>query len=70
MTVAAVKPMPVLRYGPWIIELSSWLKPVPGFDWDWRHEDYDGPEDSRAGSGASVEDCLAQIRDYEAENHG
>ena len=34
-------------------------------DWQFAHEDYDGPEDSRCGAGPSLEDCKAQIDDME-----
>lgn len=55
------------RYGPWIIELLDWQRPDPRFDFDWHHEDYDGPEDGRAGSAESFEECIAQINEYEEQ---
>lgn len=57
----------VWHYGPWIIEQSDWLRPHPAFDFDFRHEDYDGPGDNRCGSGWDVADCIAQINDIEEQ---
>lgn len=44
------------------------IKPVPDrrHDWDWCHEDYDGPGDPRCGTGESVSDCIEQINEREA----
>lgn len=39
-------------------------KPIPpscGVDYDFCHEDYDGPGDPRCGNAASVEACMAEI---------
>ena len=38
-------------------------KPIPSkfFDYDFYHEDYDGPGDPRCGNGESIEDCKARI---------
>lgn len=38
-------------------------KPIPSrdFDFDFSHEDYDGPGDHRCGSAGSVEDCMILI---------
>lgn len=40
-------------------------KPIPtsAHDWEFSHEDYDGPEDKRNGTGGSVADCQDQIDD-------
>lgn len=49
----------------------SWNpKPIPtkAYDWDWGHDDYDGPGDTRCGSAASVLGCLEEILDY-MEDH-
>lgn len=35
--------------------------PPPYHHWDFVHEDYDGPEDGRSGSGADVQDCKDRI---------
>lgn len=38
-------------------------KPIPDrrYDYDWTHEDYNGPGDNRAGTAASVSVCMAEI---------
>ena len=38
-------------------------KPIPlrQFDWDWCHEDYDGPGDEREGHAATFEAAKAAI---------
>lgn len=43
-------------------------KPIPDFrfDWDFWHEEY-CPDNGLCGNGASIEDCLAQINEIEAE---
>ncbi len=41
--------------------------PSSAHDWNWEAIDYDGPEDGRAGTGASIEDCIEQIQDLEDE---
>lgn len=40
-------------------------KPIPtrNFDYDFWHEDYDGPEDRRNGNAGSVRDCMIEIDD-------
>ena len=38
--------------------------PTRAHDWRWAHLDYDGPEDSRCGSGPSPEACQADIDEY------
>ena len=53
------------RYGPWIIEYANWTRPSAAFDVDYRHEDYDGPEDNRCGAAASVEACVTEIEELE-----
>lgn len=42
---------------------SYWRKPIPtsAFDYDFVHDDYDGPGDPRCGNGKSIEDCKEQI---------
>lgn len=39
--------------------------PIRSCDYHFVHEDYDGPEDSRCGSGASEWECRAMIDDIE-----
>ena len=43
--------------------LTYWAKPIPyrDCDYDFCHEDYDGPGDPRCGSGPSIADCRDQI---------
>lgn len=43
--------------------ISYWAKPIPirNFDWDFVHDDYDGPGDLRCGSAPSVEAAKAEI---------
>jgi len=46
-----------------------WIKydppgiPVRHWDWQYVHEEYDGPEDGRCGAAASLEDAKQQIDD-------
>lgn len=51
----------------WTIEHNP--KPIPTqmFDWDFVHDDYDGPEDTRCGAAMSPEACLYCIREIEEE---
>jgi hypothetical protein len=48
----------------WFIDCDQ--KPIPDrqFDYDFWHEDHDG-ENGLCGNGASVEDCIAQIKEIE-----
>ena len=38
-------------------------KPIPdrSHDWDWVHVEYDGPEDRRCGTAASIEAAKREI---------
>lgn len=60
--------MKPIKYGNWTI--TYWCKPIPdrNHDYEGTHDDYDGPEDSRAFTGPSIKDIKQQIDDYEAEN--
>lgn len=42
-------------------------KPIPtrGHDYDYVHDEYDGPEDGRCGSEPSVEECKTAIDLYD-----
>ncbi len=60
---------PGYKYGPWHVTPAHWNRPHPSVDWDWWHEDYDGPGDPRHGSAASRDDCIAAIHEWEDE-HG
>ena len=35
--------------------------------YSYQHKDYDGPEDDRCGNAPTVEDCIEEIDEYEAE---
>tara|TARA_R110000851_G_scaffold288033_1_gene442107 strand:+ start:156 stop:335 length:180 start_codon:yes stop_codon:yes gene_type:complete len=48
----------------WHIEYEPKPAPVHYFDYDFWHEDHDG-ENGLCGNGASVEDCIAQIKEIE-----
>lgn len=41
--------------------------PIPyrGADWQFRHKDYDGPEDGRCGTAPSLEEAKARIDELE-----
>lgn len=39
--------------------------PMPDARFSYVHDDYDGPEDGRAGYGGSVADCIAEIDERE-----
>lgn len=45
-------------------------KPVPDrdFDFDWVHNNYDGPGDSRCGNAASLVEAKKQIDEIEDAN--
>ena len=59
----------VIKWGEYRLEFDP--KPIPSraHDWNWTHIDYDGAPDSndiRCGTGASVADCVEQIREIES----
>lgn len=56
------------RYGPWHIARADWIRPHPSVDWDWWHEDYDGPGDNRCGSAGTRDACIAEIHEWEDEH--
>jgi hypothetical protein len=49
------------KYRGWII--SHYPPPIGdrSHDWQFAHEDYDGPEDSRIGTASSLEGAMAEI---------
>lgn len=51
-------------------EISYSPPPIPdrNHDWQFAHEDYDGPEDRRCGTGCSVADCKAKIDEMIDDN--
>ena len=49
----------------WHIQYNPKLfLPTREHDYDWWHDNYDGPGDRRCGNAASREECLEQILDY------
>ena len=48
--------------GEWLITPAD--APVRNVNWSYVHADYDGDEDGRCGFGASIEDCLVQIKEF------
>lgn len=54
-----------VRHGPWTITFDPPPIPIRTLDWEWFHDDYDGPPDWRCGRAASVEDALAEIAERE-----
>ena len=55
------------KHGEWWVEYNP--KPIPSrkHDYDFWHEDYDGPGDTRCGTASSVEECKAEIAEIEAD---
>lgn len=51
----------------WIVHAPPPIPKRMGCDWQFRHDDYDGPEDGRSGFGPSWADCVSQIQEMEAE---
>ena len=53
-----------MKYRGFIISCDP--KPIPSrsFDWDYVHEDYDGPGDHRCGSCASKESAMVEIDEF------
>ena len=52
----------------YVIEYNPPPIPMRNCDWQYAHQDYDGPEDHRCGCGPDPETCLDWIMDYEAEH--
>lgn len=54
-----------MRYGNYTITHNP--KPIPTreHDYDYVHDDYDGPEDDRCGSAATLEACKEAIDELE-----
>lgn len=62
-----------IRYGKWRIYRNdftahpAWMTVA----WEYVHEDYDGAPDAgdnRCGHGASVDACIAEIQEWEADH--
>ena len=56
-----------VRYRHWTIEYRPPPIPVRSHDWQYVHDDYDGPPSPLCGTAASVEDCKAAIDELELE---
>ena len=57
-------------YGKWRIYLSSYGAMEAGYEYVFKHDDYDGAEDAgdnRYGFAKSVEDAKEKIREMEIE---
>jgi len=52
-------------YRGYVIECQPPAIPSRSFDWRFWHEDYDGPEDSRRGVAASLEEAKRDIDERE-----
>lgn len=63
----AAKRAPVLRHGAYTIDYDPPPIPIRAHDWRFVHDDYDGPGDRRCGTAASVEACIAEIDEIEAD---
>lgn len=60
-----------IKYGDWHIYFDPPPIPTRNCDWHFHHDDFDGAPDAgdnRYGSGASIKDCIDQIRDIEADD--
>lgn len=55
------------RYGKYSITKTC-VDPRRNFEWEFVHDDYDGPPDPRCGYGQSLEDCIDQIMDLEDDD--
>lgn len=64
LTAAPVKEV---RYGRWMISYEPPPIPTRNCDWQFVHDDYDGPEDRRAGHAASIAQAMAEIDLIEEE---
>lgn len=56
------------RFGSYTITYDPPPIPIRTFDWQFVHDDFDGADDStdnRCGAAASVEACIAEIRELE-----
>lgn len=53
-----------MKYRGYIITHNPKPIPLRAHDYDYVHDEYDGPDDDRCGSEASVEECKAAIDAY------
>lgn len=62
--------MTKLSYRGWEIYPTDPVPPIPGWQahaWTFCHKDYDGPEDGRCGTAASVAECRSEIDEREGD---
>ena len=59
----------ILRDGYKDYDIEFLSKPIGtrDFDFDFSHEDYDGPEDVRCGHAGSVQECVKKIDEIELD---
>ena len=57
------------KYRGYVIEYDPPPIPVRIHDWSFVHEDYDGPEDGRCGTAATLWDAKREI-DFELDDLG
>ena len=55
------------KYRGYVITRNPPPIPTRKFDWEYCHEDYDGPGDNRCGVAASEEAAKAEIDELEDE---
>ena len=57
-----------MKYQDYIITYRA--KPVPTnvFDWEFAHQDYDGPGDPRCGTAASYEEAILKIQEISSDH--
>ena len=61
--------MSAVHYKGYTIEHEP--KPIPDrycVDWNYCHDDYDGPEDRRCGNAGSLRDCMDAIDEIEDDS--
>ena len=51
--------------GLWHIAYDPPPIPTKAHDYQFHHEEYDGPEDRRSGSSRTIEGCIELIKDIE-----
>jgi len=53
--------------GGWSIEYDPKPIPMRNYDWNYCHEDFDGPDDPRCGTARDFASCLIAIRELEED---
>ncbi len=59
--------MTEIKYRGYTIRLDPPPIPTRQFDWQYCHDDYDGPPDSRCGAAASAPLCIVEIDEIESD---